>query len=71
LAQLEAERRRFDGERGALQSEIERHRLAAAEREQALHSLHAEIERLNGLMAEMEGTKAWRLHRAVERLRGR
>jgi GT2 family glycosyltransferase len=70
-AELESERRRSAGERGALQSEIERHRRAAAEREQALHSLHAEIERLNGLIKAMEGTKAWRLHRAVERLRGR
>ena len=33
--------------------------------------LHTEIERLNALIKEMEGTKAWRLHRALERLRGR
>lgn len=69
--ELESERRRSAGERGALQSEIERHRRAAAEREQALHSLHAEIERLKTLIKTMESTKAWRLHRAVERLRGR
>ena len=29
------------------------------------------IDRLNTLIREMEGTKAWRLHRFLERLRGR
>ena len=32
---------------------------------------YAEIERLNGQIREMEGTRAWRLHRWFERLRGR
>ena len=30
-----------------------------------------EIERLNALVREMEGTRAWRLHRFFERVRGR
>jgi LmbE family N-acetylglucosaminyl deacetylase/GT2 family glycosyltransferase len=33
--------------------------------------LYAEIARLNALIEEMQGTKAWHLHRAVERMRGR
>jgi LmbE family N-acetylglucosaminyl deacetylase/GT2 family glycosyltransferase len=33
--------------------------------------LYGEIARLNALLEEMRGTKAWRLHRAVERMRGR
>jgi LmbE family N-acetylglucosaminyl deacetylase len=36
-----------------------------------LERLYAEIERLNGLIRAMESTKAWRLHRVVEKLRGR
>lgn len=32
---------------------------------------YAEIERLNGQLRAMEGTRAWRLHRWFERLRGR
>jgi LmbE family N-acetylglucosaminyl deacetylase len=36
-----------------------------------LRRTYAEIERLNGLIRAMEGTRAWRLHRWVERLRGR
>ena len=39
--------------------------------EQHLARLYAEIERLGSIIEEMEGTKAWRLHRAVEKLRGR
>ena len=35
------------------------------------HRARAEITRLNALIREMEGTRAWRLHRWVERLRGR
>ena len=35
-----------------------------------LRRTYAEIERLNRLVREMEGTRAWRLHRLAERLRG-
>ncbi|MEO8197783.1 MAG: PIG-L deacetylase family protein [Thermoanaerobaculia bacterium] len=37
---------------------------------QTLRLTYAEIERLNAQIREMEGTRAWRLHRWVERLRG-
>jgi LmbE family N-acetylglucosaminyl deacetylase len=37
----------------------------------SLRRTDAEIERLNAQIREMEGTRAWRLHRWVERLRGR
>lgn len=33
--------------------------------------LYGEIARLEALLEEMRGTKAWRLHRAAERMRGR
>ncbi|MEO7793851.1 MAG: PIG-L deacetylase family protein [Thermoanaerobaculia bacterium] len=36
-----------------------------------LDRTYSEIERLNALIREMEGTRAWRLHRWVERLRGK
>jgi LmbE family N-acetylglucosaminyl deacetylase len=39
--------------------------------EQHLTRLYAEIERLGSVIEAMEATKAWRLHKAVERLRGR
>lgn len=36
-----------------------------------LSETYREIERLNSQLREMEGTRAWRFHRWVERLRGR
>ncbi len=42
-----------------------------AERDEHLGRTYAEIERLNELISTMEGTRAWWLHRAVEKLRGR
>lgn len=36
-----------------------------------LQGSRAEVARLRALIREMEGTRAWRLHRFVERLRGR
>jgi len=41
------------------------------ETEEHLARTYREIDRLNALIREMEGTKAWRLHRFLERLRGR
>jgi LmbE family N-acetylglucosaminyl deacetylase len=38
---------------------------------QSLRRSDAEVARLTALLREMEGTRAWRLHRWVERLRGR
>jgi LmbE family N-acetylglucosaminyl deacetylase len=37
---------------------------------ESLRRTYAEIARLNALIREMEGTRAWRLHRWIERLRG-
>jgi LmbE family N-acetylglucosaminyl deacetylase len=70
-AELASERRRFDGERAALTEALDLHRIAIAEHDENAQRLHAEIERLNRLIKEMEGTKAWQLHRFLEKLRGR
>ena len=39
--------------------------------EEQLRQTYAEIERLNRLIQDMQGTKAWKLHKASEKLRGR
>jgi hypothetical protein len=36
-----------------------------------LRRTYAEIERLNRLIDDMQATKAWKLHRTMEKLRGR
>jgi LmbE family N-acetylglucosaminyl deacetylase len=46
-------------------------REVTADQEDHLKRLYAEITRLNGLISAMESTKAWKLHRTMERLRGR
>ena len=46
-------------------------REVTTDQEEHLKRLYAEITRLNGLISAMESTKAWRLHRTVEKLRGR
>ncbi len=74
--------RRLDGEwrarTGELEAALAAQQRRAGELEDRLGEqseltarLYAEIERLNGLVATMEATKAWRLHRTLERLRGR
>jgi len=70
-AELELERHRFEHDRAALTEALNLHRTAIAEHDENAQRLHAEIERLNALIKEMEGTKAWKLHRRLERLRGR
>lgn len=57
--------------RAVLQTRIDE--LTGAVTESSTHAgrLYAEIARLDALLEEMRGTKAWRLHRAVERMRGR
>jgi LmbE family N-acetylglucosaminyl deacetylase len=42
-----------------------------AQRDEALRATYAEIGRLNALIAQMEQSRAWRLHRLAERLKGR
>ena len=70
-AELESARRQFDHDRAALTEALDLHRNAIAEHDENEQRLYAEIERLNGMIREMEGTKAWKLHRSLERLRGR
>jgi len=77
-ALLESERQRFVDQEAALATDrdalavaLAEHRDAVREQGEHIARLHAEIDRLNSVIGAMEGTKAWRLHRAVERLRGR
>ncbi len=70
-AELETERHRFNRECAVLNEALDKHRVALTEQSENAEQLHAEIERLNGLIKQMEATKAWKLHRALERLRGR
>lgn len=73
-AELEEARRCIEterAERAALANELENHRVALREHDENFQRLYAEIQRLNGIIEAMEGTKAWRLHRLAERLRGR
>jgi LmbE family N-acetylglucosaminyl deacetylase/glycosyltransferase involved in cell wall biosynthesis len=46
-------------------------RAAVADQDAHLSRTYAEIERLQTLVADMERTRAWRLHRRIERLRGK
>jgi LmbE family N-acetylglucosaminyl deacetylase len=70
-SELELTRRQFAGERVALHEELERHRVALAEHQESAQQLYAEIQRLNGIIEAMESTKAWKLHKLGEKLRGR
>jgi LmbE family N-acetylglucosaminyl deacetylase len=61
-----------------LQSRTSRHRTRerelsskVAEQEEHLRRVYAEIERLTKLIEAMEQTTAWKLHRRIEKLRGR
>lgn len=78
LAALEDNARRFEqmfAEEAALrrqEAELRRQeaelRTVVADQDDHLRRTYSEIERLNGIIREMEGTRAWRLHR---RLSGR
>jgi LmbE family N-acetylglucosaminyl deacetylase len=82
-AVAERDRLRDEVERGQRQAAIFDTRLrqlfgeeamlrgAIGETEEHLARTYREIDHLNALIHEMEGTKAWRLHRFLERLRGR
>jgi LmbE family N-acetylglucosaminyl deacetylase/glycosyltransferase involved in cell wall biosynthesis len=72
--ELEATRRDFEAARHefeGVRAELDEHRAAIKEGTDNAQRLYAEIERLNGVIEAMEGTRAWRLHRFAERLRGR
>ncbi|MFV2072705.1 MAG: PIG-L family deacetylase [Thermoanaerobaculales bacterium] len=70
-AELEDAYDRLNGERETLAAELESHRTALAEQEENVQRLYSEIDRLGNIIDAMEGTKAWRLHRRFEALRGR
>jgi LmbE family N-acetylglucosaminyl deacetylase len=57
---LDEENRRLYGEEAAL-------REAVAGQDDHLQRTYAEIERLGGLIRQMEGTRAWRLHQMLQR----
>lgn len=50
--------------------ELEELREAAEERSEQLRAAYSEIERLGALISTMETTRAWKLHRWLERRRG-
>jgi LmbE family N-acetylglucosaminyl deacetylase len=64
LAILDGRMRQLFGDEAMLRG-------AMGETEEHLARTYKEIDRLNALIREMEGTKAWRLHRFMEGLRGR
>jgi LmbE family N-acetylglucosaminyl deacetylase len=67
LAALRDAHALLDTEARRLYGEEEKLRAALAEREEHLGRTYAEIERLNGLIREMESTRAWRAHEWIER----
>jgi hypothetical protein len=68
---IAAQRDAVQAEREALTGELESQRAELRDHEENVQNLFVEIQRLNAVIDEMEGTKAWKLHRAVERLRGK
>lgn len=71
LETIDAERSRLEADRRRLETLAEELRISATANTETVRALYAELARLNALIAEMQGTRAWALHRAVERLRGR
>jgi chromosome segregation ATPase len=64
VSKLRSETKRLQSEESGLRSHL-------AEQDEHLRRLYAEIERLTELIEAMENTTAWKLHRRVEKLRGR
>jgi len=62
--ELKSETCRYLDEEAELRSRI-------LEQDEHIGRLYAEIERLNALIEAMEGSTAWKLHRKVEKFRGR
>jgi LmbE family N-acetylglucosaminyl deacetylase/glycosyltransferase involved in cell wall biosynthesis len=77
-AEIETERNRLLTERDRLlaENELVHERVAAlfASNEEyatKMGQAHAEIERLDGILAQIYGSRTWKLHLLLERLRGR
>jgi LmbE family N-acetylglucosaminyl deacetylase len=75
---LLADRERHRAHAGQLEENLDglreqekRLREVVEEQDAHLKRVYAEIERLNGVIQAMEGTRAWRWHRRIEKLRGR
>jgi hypothetical protein len=71
IERMEQDRLRAEGDRLRLESAAEEIRISATASAETVRTLYAEIARLNALITEMHGTRAWKLHRTVERIRGR
>ena len=71
LVNLRADKERWLSEQATKAVEREQLRVALDDRGHHLDRTHAEIERLNALVDEMRGTRAWRLHQRWQRLLGR
>ncbi|MFN2442691.1 MAG: glycosyltransferase family 2 protein, partial [Thermoanaerobaculia bacterium] len=71
LSRMEEMAAEHEAAKAILQTRIDE--LTGAVTESSGHAgrLYGEIARLEALLEEMRGTKAWRLHRAAERMRGR
>jgi chromosome segregation ATPase len=68
---LRGERERLTAEAERLYGEEQALRAVVADQDAHLGRTYAEIERLNRLIGAMEGTRAWRLHRWLDRFRTR
>jgi hypothetical protein len=78
VAALNSEIEELQGQLADLQEQLESAysegaslRETAGNQEDLIGRLYAEIDRLNQLLARIYSSKAWRLHRTVEKLRGR
>jgi LmbE family N-acetylglucosaminyl deacetylase/glycosyltransferase involved in cell wall biosynthesis len=71
LDRVRAEEGRLHATAGELVAEVERLHDEERARHEELAALRHEVERLQLLVETMQGTRAWRLHRWLERLRGR
>jgi LmbE family N-acetylglucosaminyl deacetylase/GT2 family glycosyltransferase len=69
LERLREDRGRIDAEVRRLHEEEQQLRAAVDDQTAHLGRTYAEIERLNGLIREMESTRAWRVHRWWQRRR--
>ena len=68
---IASERDAILAEHEALKEKLESQRAELRDHEENVQNLFVEIQRLNAVIDEMEGTKAWKLHRAAEKLRGK
>ena len=64
-------RQALAGQESEFHAEEAKLRTELVKQEENLGRLYAEIERLTQLIEAMENTRAWKLHRKVEKLRGR